>query len=182
MGQIQSSINQLTMGAIGGVVAKGVKDEAKLKQELEEKQLKRQQELQKFDDNMIEKFAYKIGKEVPQYSQEEAMKQASKVYKDPIARKTAFSDMYDQRDEFSPDDIWEFYTEGAGLGDEYTYYKAYKKIFGVDPIHDEQVREAANINAKQLSNAKAHGKKQFQARLENAKSRKIRKQSVGGKR
>lgn len=181
MGQMQSSINQIATGITGAVIAKGVKDEAKLKKELEEKQAQRQQELQKFDDNVIEKFAYKIGKEVPKYSQEEAMAQASKVYNNPTARKTAFSDMYNQRDDFSSDQIWEFYTEGAGLGDEYSYSKAYKKIFGVDPIHDEQVREAANINAKQLSNAKAHGKKQYQARLANAKSRKVRQQSVGGK-
>ena len=191
MGQIQSTINQMAMGITGAVVAKSVKDEAKFRKELEEKQaLETQAKIAKEKEqrnHMFNTVAAKYGTNAANEMSEAEINDRYFELTDPKGYAKERQAQDDAFHEYINEEISKYVA--AGMDEDRA---ATLVTTGVDIMDNPEAampnynydsakgKQANNISLKQ-SITKKRLNKSFENRLANAKSRKIRQQSVGGK-
>lgn len=191
MGQIQSGVNQLVVGAIGGTVAKSVKDQQKLSEQIKKERLDKEaqaaREKEANQEKMILAVASKYGEEATR-----AM--------DPTEIEYEYNYM------FHPEKLQEEEEESAAREKEVIQEEYQKRVdagwdprraltfvaTGIDPLEypeesiptsnydGDKYQQANRISAEQ-SFVKQNNTKQFEQRLKSAEQCKIKNQSVGGK-
>lgn len=191
MGQIQSSVNQLAMSAIGASVAKSVQDQQKLEEQKiadAKAQLKAAEDEKKQKKLMYNTVAGKLGAE-----------ETSKLSDSEIAYKykefTAPKEFAEDRD-YEDKGFWDMMNDDindlveAGWDEERAINYT---IYGVDPKdnpivnndnslnYDATKGKKANQKSLKESVVKSNNMKLFKQRLGNAKQRKLKQQNVGGK-
>lgn len=191
MGQIQSGVNQLVMGAIGGTVAKSVKDQQKLSEQINKERLDKEAQAAQEKKANQEKMALAVSSK---YGEETTKRM------DPTQIEYEYNFMY------HPEKLQAEEEERAAAEKEVMQQEYQKRVdagwdpgrawdfanTGVDPLEHpdefiptsnydgDKYQQANRISAKQ-SFVKQNNRKQFEQRLESAKQCKIRHQSVGGK-
>lgn len=195
MGQIQSSVNQLAMSAIGASVAKSVQNQQKLEEQKvldakaeKEAQIKAAEAEKKQQKLMYNTVAGKLGAEATSKLSDAEIAYKYKEFTAP--QQLAADEEYDNQGfwDMIHDDINNLVEAGwdEQRAIDYTLTgvdpKEYPEAFNDNSSnYDAAKGKKANQKSLKESVVKGNSKKQFKQRLENAKQRKLKKQNVGGR-